>query len=54
MVLLSIVLKISCKCVLAYDCNKFTTFLHNLLLLLRELLAVVMSIFLGCIHIVRY
>ena len=49
----SVVLKIFCKCVLAYDCNKFTTFLRNLLLLLRELLDVV-SIFLGCILIVRY
>ena len=45
MVLLSVVLKISCKCVLAYECNTFTTFLHNLRLLLRELLAVVVSTF---------
>jgi len=51
MVLLSVVLKISCKCVLAYDCNKFTTFLHNLLLLLRELLAVVVSIFFEAVSI---
>jgi len=47
----SVVLKISCKCVLAYDCNKFTTSLHNLLLLLNKLLAVVVSIFFQAVSI---